>query len=270
MSDRLVLILSKGILPEDTLERIRRAVGDGDFWVVTSDPMVTTDPNKKVFCFIPTEGLDVPQRVGLCINAFLQWHGYEGYKWILKVDSDMDVPPGFFDKLDQKPDDIVYGCGSVAAISVKFFKTYLKGCYPVNDNDDGFLFAVALAYGKMEYVPVPGPWHFFPRRALKYGTELYKYGFPFWLILIQRNKIWDKPFLASGWLYGWVTKQKKYSFSSLYRKATLRRVRGKLAKLLGMENSDRILLVSSSKIGARFPQRSDHLLRALRELGTKS
>jgi hypothetical protein len=63
MTDRLVVILSKNSLPEEKLEWIKKAVGDGDFWVVTSDPNVTTNPDKKVFCFIPTEGLDVPQRV---------------------------------------------------------------------------------------------------------------------------------------------------------------------------------------------------------------
>lgn len=235
MSDRLVIILSKNFLPEERLETLQNAIGDGEFWRVISDPNAVTDTKKRVFCFIPTEGLDVPLRVGLCINAFLQWHGYEGYKWILKIDSDMTIPLGFFNVLNQKSDDIVYGCGAVVAISVKFFKTYLKGCYPVCNNDDGFLFAAALAHGKMEYEQVPGSWHFFPRRALRYGVELYKYGFPFWLILIQRNKMLDKPFLATGWIYGWVIRKKKYSFAPLYRKKTLTRVKKKLFKFFGME-----------------------------------
>jgi hypothetical protein len=178
------------MLPQEKLERIKEAIGDGDYWVVTSDPKVTTDPNKKIFCFIPPKGLDVPLRVGICINAFLQWHGYEKYKWILKIDSDMEIPKGFFNKLNEKPDDIVYGCGSVFAMSVKFFKNYLKGHYPINNCDDGYIFATAASYGKMEYAPIAGRWYFSPRRALNYGIEFYKYGIPFWLILLQRNKIW--------------------------------------------------------------------------------
>jgi anti-sigma28 factor (negative regulator of flagellin synthesis) len=43
------------MLPEEKLERIKEAIGDGDLWVVTSDPKVTTDPNKKIFCFIPPQ-----------------------------------------------------------------------------------------------------------------------------------------------------------------------------------------------------------------------
>jgi len=109
------------MLPEEKLEHIKEAIGDGDCWVVTSDPKVTTDPNKKIFCFIPPKGLDVPLRVGICINAFLQWHGYEKYKWILKIDSDMKIPKGFFNKLNEKSDDIVYGCGSVFCYVSKIF-----------------------------------------------------------------------------------------------------------------------------------------------------
>jgi len=219
------------MLPEEKLEHIKEAIGDGDYWVVTSDPKVTTDPNKKIFCFIPPKGLDVPLRVGICINAFLQRHGYEKYKWILKIDSDMEIPKGFFNKLNEKPDDIVYGCGPVFAMSVKFFKNYLKGRYPINNSDDGYIFAIAASYGKMEYVPIASRWYFSPRRALNYGIEFYKYGIPFWLILLQRNKIWDKPFLAFGWLYGWLTRQKKHDFSQLHRLAVLHRVKRKLLKM---------------------------------------
>jgi hypothetical protein len=55
--------------------------------------------------------------------------------------------------------------------------------------------------------------------------------FHFGLFYYNEIKYGDKPFLAFGWLYGWLTRQKKYDFSQLHRLAVLHRVKRKLLKM---------------------------------------
>lgn len=224
---RLFMILSKEGISTDKFQSLKKELGEGDFWVITANPKIK---NEFTFNVIVPEEYEVPIRVGFSINKFLNYINIETYDWLIKIDSDMKIPSGFFDNM---PDVGVYGCGSLMAISKKFFKKYLKGKYPINNSDDGYILALAEAKRELKYIGVKGPYAKSKIRRFNYGVEKYKYGFPLWLqiIRLKQENISDWVHEMAGWFYGFIN-QEKYEFSTEYKIATFKRIYNKIIKFI--------------------------------------
>jgi hypothetical protein len=204
----------------------------------------------------------LPVKVGYSVNTAIRRLQLEAgfslldYDYIFKVDSDVKLPSDYIENLTlRKPP--VAGIGAALLISVPFFLVKLKGTYPMNYCDDGYIAAMSISLGAWppQYSgykrTIAPPVRFEKERELAYGMEYYRWGLsplimlllPFaarLLRLAQHEKRGFKAHLinASGYILATLKRLNKYGFHSSYRRVRNRhfaeKVLGALARPLSI------------------------------------
>jgi len=163
-----------------------------EVYVVSAEPVPVRN---NIVVRVP-QHLPVPIRVGLSVNLSLRKIDLSKYTHIFKVDGDIELPLDYLRNLLDKRAPVA-GRGAAMLITVEFFTKALKGKYPVNYCDDGYISALSISMGYWPpeydgsgriYIPVVRQ----RQREFGYGIEYYKWGFPILiyapLLLLSRNK----------------------------------------------------------------------------------
>lgn len=181
----------------------------------------------------------LPIRVGYSVNAALKLlrikYGLElkRFDYLFKVDSDVQLPRNYVAQSTSTRAPVA-GEGAALLMSVPFFLTVLRGTYPMNHCDDGYIRAVSIAIGawppspkglRLLFIGYDKP------REFAYGAEHYKWGLsPLLLALlppiILRTKPrggrwrWLKAYIVNVTGYVWAAMHRldKYDFHKSYRK----------------------------------------------------
>ncbi len=198
----------------------------------------------------------LPVRVGYSINAAIRrlQLGFglrlSDYDYILKVDSDVWLPPDYIENLTSKRAPVA-GVGAALLISVPFFIVALKGVYPVKHCDDGYISALSISLGAWPphysgrgRLRVP-PVRFEKKRELAYGIEYYRWGLsPILMLLLpfasrlirlawhERRSFRAHITNAAGYLAAALRGTDKYAFHALYRKMRNRHFSERVLEIL--------------------------------------
>jgi len=158
---------------------------DQDVYVVSAKPVPIKD---NIVVEVP-QHLPVPIRIGLTMNIVLRKFDLSKYSHIFKVDGDVSLPLDYCKNLLEKRAPVA-GRGAALLISTEFFIKAMKGRYPINYCDDGYISALSIALGHWppEYDgkgSVAIPIFRQPLREFSYGYEYYKWGLPFPFFLVH-------------------------------------------------------------------------------------
>ncbi|MEM2009934.1 MAG: hypothetical protein QXV51_03720 [Thermosphaera sp.] len=218
-----------------------------DVFVVSASPIPLGEYNFQVQnIVIPTRSSwPVPVKVAYSFNAALLITDIEvdDYDYIFKVDGDVILPQDYVKNLvSRKP--LVAGMGPAMLISTSFFKKFLKKKYPINYCDDGYILAMAISkgiwpitYDGVGKINMPKILTLKDREFI-YGIEYYKWGMPFFLLLIlpitriylrlmkamkpyQYKELKAFLFNVAGYLYALSHGLRKYEFNYDYGKMRL-------------------------------------------------
>jgi len=197
-----------------------------DVYVVSAEPLPVEN---NIVVRVP-QHLPVPIRVGLSINIALKRFDLDRYTHIFKVDGDVTLPLDYCENLLKKGAPVA-GRGAALLISVRFFREALKGKYPVNYCDDGYISAlsIALGYWPPEYSgegPLVIPIVRQRLREYAYGVEYYKWGFPFPLyaplvFLLGRKDLASIVHNVAGYLHASFSGEGRYEWWRSYRRFRL-------------------------------------------------
>jgi len=202
---------------------------DQDVYVVSAKPVPIKD---NIVVEVP-QHLPVPIRIGLTMNIVLKKFDLSKYSHIFKVDGDISLPLDYCKNLLEKHVPVA-GRGQALLISTEFFIKVMKGKYPINYCDDGYISALSIALGHWppeysgkdpiimsnikqslkEQLP----------RELGYGYELYKYGFPFaffivyslLLLVVGRKTFRSIIYNIAGYIYAHLHRINRYEWWQNY------------------------------------------------------
>jgi len=188
---------------------------------------------------VPTKSSwPVPVRVGFSFNVALKLsrEDISRYNYLFKVDGDAILPRDYLASiLELKP--LVAGYGPAMLISTKFFRAVLRGVYPINYCDDGYVLATAISIGAWPVLSVKeidiAEAGMSPQREYIYGVEYFKWGMPIPLLLIhpltrlylraagEMKKTQKKPISSYlwnivGYIHAAINKEKRYWFHKKY------------------------------------------------------
>ena len=224
-----------------SLENVLKQVGvEQKIYVVSASPI---DLKRYGFnvgnIVVPTKSSwPVPVRVGFSFNAALRLikEDISKYNYLFKVDGDVILPSDYLASL-LKLKPLVAGYGPAMLISTKFFRAVLKGVYPMNYCDDGYILAAAISIGTwpilhVKDIEVPEAVAL-PQREYIYGVEYYKWGMPLPLLVLHpltrvylkaagRMKKTQKKTLSSylwnivGYVHATINKEERYWFHKKY------------------------------------------------------
>lgn len=187
MARVLTLFLTKdaSTFVRENYEGVKRQVGvKQEVYVVSAAPV----PVENNIVIPVPQRFPLPLRIGVTINKALKRFDLSGYTHVFKVDSDVKLPPDYLADLLSKEVPVA-GRGVALLVSVNFLQRCLKGKYPVNYCDDGYISAVSIARGLWppEYSgrsPFRFPVAHQPFREFMYGREYYKWGLPLSILLL--------------------------------------------------------------------------------------
>lgn len=217
-----------------------------DVYVISAEPvnLIKYGFNVPNIVISTKTSWPVPIRIGYSFNVALRVleNRYsvklESYDFVFKVDSDVLLPLDYAISLASEGLPVA-GFGPAMLISTWFLARVLRGRYPVNHCDDGYLLAVNVAltgrvgrYAGGGQVILPDV-EVIKDREFAYGVEYYKWGVtPPLLILLPLTRIFlkvtkrmkrfqDKPLKAflynyAGYLHAWLTGWKRYWFHESY------------------------------------------------------
>jgi len=196
-----------------------------DVYVVSAEPVSV---ERNIVIKVP-QHLPLPVRIGISINIALKKFDIMKYDYIFKIDGDITLPLDYCKNiLEKKP--LVGGRGAALLISVPFFMRLLRGKYPVNYCDDGYISALSVAVGHWppEYtgkgilvIPVVRQ----PLREYGYGVEYYKWGLPLTLLLVlsfvllftRKKDLKSIIYNFAGFIHAILNSEKKYPWWRSYR-----------------------------------------------------
>ncbi|MEM0119224.1 MAG: hypothetical protein QXJ38_02420 [Thermofilaceae archaeon] len=209
----------------ENYERVRKQVGVvQDVYVVSASPVPVEN---NIVVPVP-QSFPLPVRVGVSINKALERVGTQGYTHIFKVDSDAKLPLDYLVNLLSKCKPVA-GRGVALLISIKFFHEFLKGKYPVNYCDDGYIAAVSIAHGWWPPEYDGGSFPLFPvihqrQREYAYGCEYYKWGLPLplfifmtpVLLVTKQRDLRSVVYNLAGYLSALLRREKRYPWWRSY------------------------------------------------------
>jgi hypothetical protein len=225
-----------------------------DIFIVSAEPILIKGIQKVHNIVIPVRlEWPLPIRVAYSINAAIRLLRskfgvkLQDYHYIFKVDSDVMLPFDYLENLILKHSPVA-GIGAALLISVPFFLIKLKGRYPINYCDDGYVGALSLSmgvwppsyngFGKIYIVHTPVHNNYLHEREYAYGIEYYKWGLPL-VILIMR--VCEKGFRSiltniTGYLRATLYREDKYHFHRSYSKIRTRYFAENIIKRLSSKN----------------------------------
>lgn len=187
----------------------------------------------------------IPLRIAYSFNAAIYLLSRMGididkYEYLFKVDGDVYLPLDYlYNLISQR--QLVGGFGAAMLISTKFYRYFLGGRYPINYCDDGYILAYSIAvsgqiaiYRGKGSVEIPRV-EVVEDREFLYGMEYYKWGLPFFLLIVlpftriylkitrRMKRYQEKPLISylhnfAGYVRAFINRDKKYRFHRDYAK----------------------------------------------------
>jgi len=191
-----------------------------DVYVISAESI----PVKNNIVIKVPQHLPVPLRIGLSINAALKRFDLSKYLYIFKIDGDVKLPLDYCKNLLEKRAPVA-GRGAALLISTEFFIKILKGKYPLNYCDDGYISALSIAagYWPPEYtgkgslvIPILRQCS----REFGYGYEYYKWGLPFaffvisvpFLLIFGKKDLRSIIYNTAGYVSAFLHKEERYKW----------------------------------------------------------